>query len=156
MTATELIEFHENCRAHLPDFVRLNERWIAEFFEIEEVDRELARDPEAVIRRGDLILTVTLGDAVVGCCALFRHADASFELARMAVDPPFQGRGIGAALVEKAIERARGLGGVRITLLTNTVLAPAIALYRRHGFETVREGPHPDYTRCNLVLERSI
>jgi len=156
VTATELIEFHENCRAHLADFVRLNEGWIAEFFEIEEIDRELARDPDAVIRRGGLVLTATLGDAVVGCCALFRHADASFELARMAVDPPIQGRGIGAALLERAVERARALGGVRITLLTNSVLAPAIALYRRHGFFTVHEGPHPDYNRCNLILGRSI
>lgn len=36
--------------------------------------------------------------------------------------------------------------------LSNTVLAPAIGLYRNHGFETTHLGSHPDYQRCNIVM----
>lgn len=39
-----------------------------------------------------------------------------------------------------------------ITLLSNTILEPAISLYKKHGFETVHLGPHPDYERCNIEM----
>ena len=40
---------------------------------------------------------------VVGVVALFRIGDGQFELARMAVDPAFQGQGIGRALAKAAL-----------------------------------------------------
>lgn len=36
------MEIHENNPARLPDFIRLNEQWIAHYFAIEEPDRALA------------------------------------------------------------------------------------------------------------------
>lgn len=54
--------------------------------------------------------------------------------------------------MEIAIEWAREQGAARVTLLSNTVLAPAIALYRKFGF--VQTGAeHPDYRRCNIQME---
>ena len=40
-----------------------------------------------------------------------------------------------------------------IYLLSNTVLGAPISLYRKHGFQTVTEGAHPIYARCNIVME---
>ena len=34
-----------------------------------------------------------------------------------------------------------------------SLLAPSIALYRKHGFEAVSEGSHASYARCNVVME---
>ncbi|MBZ0105708.1 MAG: hypothetical protein K8H84_08765 [Sulfuricella denitrificans] len=41
-----------NNKQYLPDFIRLNEAWIARYFRIEEADRELARNPAKIIADG--------------------------------------------------------------------------------------------------------
>lgn len=150
------MEIHENCSAHLPRFVELNERWIREHFAIEAADETLAADPGSIVRRGGRVFTATIGDEVIGACALFHEAPGSYELARMAVDPRFQGRGIARALAERALGRARELGADRVFLLSNTKLGPAMGLYRSLGFGVVQEGPHPVYSRCNVVMERRL
>jgi ribosomal protein S18 acetylase RimI-like enzyme len=48
------------------------------------------------------------------------------------------------------------MGATDVRLYTNTVLSPAVALYRKFGFRTVSEGPHPLYARCNIVMEKSL
>jgi len=45
------------------------------------------------------------------------------------------------------------LCGVGACVFTCLVLAPSIALYRKHGFEAVSEGSHASYARCNVVME---
>jgi len=147
------MEIHENCIAHLDRFVELNERWIREHFEAEDADRKLASAPESVIRAGGIVFTATEGDAVVGACALFRESADVYELARMAVDPPYQRRGIARMLAERALARARELEARKVVLLSNTALEAAMSLYRSLGFTVVGEGPHPVYSRCNVVME---
>jgi ribosomal protein S18 acetylase RimI-like enzyme len=134
------------------EFIRLNELWIAEHFEIEAMDRQLSEDPGRVLREGGHIFSAIIEDIVVGVAALFRDAPDQFELARMAVDPAYRGRGIGRALALAALQKARDEGATRVTLGSNTKLAPALALYRSLGFTVVREGAHPEYARCNITM----
>jgi len=150
------LKIHENEPSHFEAFVALNERWIIECFELEDPDAELRRNPEAVIEKGGYIFTVLDDETVVGTCALFRAGEHEFELARMAVDPGHQRRGIGKALAEHALERAREEGATRVFLLTNTILRPALSLYRTLGFGVVEQGQHPEYSRCNVVMEKSL
>lgn len=72
---------------------------------------------------------------------------------RLAVEPSQRGNGYGSILIRAAMERAKERGAESIYLLSNTKLQPAIALYQKHGFQTVTEGPHPLYARCNIVME---
>lgn len=60
----------------------------------------------------------------------------------LAVDDSARGRGIGRALVEAAVERARGLGARRVTLRVLGPNAPARRLYESLGF--VVEGLAPE------------
>src|SRR5262245_58433472 len=106
-----------------------------------------------MVREGGNIVSLLLDDGVVGVDALCRDAHRRYELARMAVDPRARGKGFGDVLMRAAIELAKKDGADTLFLLSNTVLSPAIALYRKHGFETVSEGPHPVYARCNIVME---
>jgi ribosomal protein S18 acetylase RimI-like enzyme len=54
----------------------------------------------------------------------------------MYVSPEFRGRGIGAALLDKAVDYARMLGTVRQIVLSVTASnVVAIKLYRSRGFE---------------------
>lgn len=139
--------------SHCDAFVRLNEHWINEHFTLEEADRRLAADPYRIVRDGGHILSLADAGRVLGVCALIREHEHRYQLARMAVDPRERGKGHGEALIAAALERAREDGARSVYLLSNTVLAPAIALYRKHGFKTVSEGPHPVYARCNIVME---
>jgi ribosomal protein S18 acetylase RimI-like enzyme len=53
----------------------------------------------------------------------------------LAVAPEAQGRGVGRALTEACIERARAAGKRRVVLLTAPTMTVAHALYRSLGFE---------------------
>jgi GNAT superfamily N-acetyltransferase len=74
-----------------------------------------------------------------------------YEFTKMAVDDAYQGKKIGQLLSEAAIIKARELNAEKIILYSNTVLAPAIALYKKLGFiEIPLDGP---YKRSNIKME---
>lgn len=150
------MKIETNNIAHLPEFVRLNEIWISEHFSLEEADRDLAADPGKVIENGGFIFSLESEGQVIGVCALFRDAPERFQLARMAIEPSLRGRGHGRRLMEHALEQARANGASSVYLLSNTILEPAIALYKAFGFVTVSSGQHPVYARCNIVMERQL
>ncbi len=145
-----------NNAAHFGDFIRLNELWISEHFSIEEADRALAADPAKVVFDGGYIFSLLDGERVVGVCALFKESSQRYQLARMAVEPAERGNGYGNRLIEHALAHAKTLGASSVFLLSNTVLQAAIALYKKHGFAIVSTGAHPEYARCNIVMERAV
>jgi ribosomal protein S18 acetylase RimI-like enzyme len=139
--------------AHEEAFRRLNEAWITKYFVIEASDRKVLDAPDRhILRKGGHILVATLADQVVGVCALLKMEDGRFELAKMAVEPEFQGRGIGLLLGQAAVARARELGAPYVYLESNTKLRPAIALYEKLGFRKVVRRPSP-YARSNIQME---
>jgi GNAT superfamily N-acetyltransferase len=137
-------------------FIRLNEQWITEYFSIEEVDKRLAENPMQIVECGGHIISLVEVDRVIGVCALFKESDDCFQLARMAVDTKERGKGYGDVLIKAAIGRASSRGAKIIYLVSNTVLTPAISLYRKHGFIIREEGQHPVYARANIIMERSL
>jgi GNAT superfamily N-acetyltransferase len=136
------------------EFRRLNEAWISEYFEMEETDHKVLDHPEDYIldSGGEILFAVERG-TVAGTCALIKMADGpfDFELAKMAVDPMFRGRGIGQQLGAAIIDRARIRGAKTIFLESNTILAPAISLYRKLGFVETERQPTP-YARGNIHM----
>ncbi|MFV5998619.1 GNAT family N-acetyltransferase [Streptomyces sp. NPDC056231] len=140
-------------------FRALNEEWISRLFTLQEEDRAVLADPfgRIVGPGGDVLLAHEPGsDAVVGCIALLAYPDAVFELAKMAVAPTAQGRGIGRQLIAAAIDRARALGGARLFLGTNSKLAPAIHLYENAGFARITRDRLPVadyYARADILME---
>jgi GNAT superfamily N-acetyltransferase len=82
-----------------------------------------------------------------------KQSDAVFELAKMAVRPSHQGRGLGERLGRAAIQHARERGAATIFLETNDMLQNAIRLYARLGFVHAPR-PHPSpYVRSNVYME---
>jgi GNAT superfamily N-acetyltransferase len=138
---------------HQQAFKALNEAWITRYFTIEPADRAMLDDPQGyILDRGGAILVAVIGETVVGVCGVLCAGAAGFELAKMAVAPEAQGRGIGTLLGRAAIEKARALGGRRLFLESNTILTAAMALYAKLGFTKVEAGPSP-YCRCNIRME---
>jgi GNAT superfamily N-acetyltransferase len=139
--------------AHRDGFRRLNEAWISRYFRIEAPDSRVLEAPQREIldKGGDIIVAVRDGD-VVGVCALLRVDASTFELAKMAVAESARGLGIGYLVGQEAIRRATSAGATRLILESNTVLTPAIALYRKLGFVEVA-GMLSEYSRCNIHME---
>jgi GNAT superfamily N-acetyltransferase len=81
------------------------------------------------------------------------HAPGVLELAKMAVDRAARGRGYGELLMRAAIAHARRAGARKVTLVSYTRLAPAIAHYRTCGFVEVPIEPGIEYTRADIQME---
>ena len=152
--AARLVTWRPDLRAQ---FERLNREWIERWFVVEDADRTVFADPGArIVEPGGQIFFVVDEAGVRGTCAMIRHNAETFELAKMAVEPAAQGRGYGDRLVEAAVEFARAAGARRIILVSNTLLGPALNLYRKHGFCDVPLDPANGYTRADIQLELSL
>lgn len=130
----------------------LNEEWITRHFKLEEKDRETITHPEKILEDGGQIVMAYVGEEAVGCCALIRMDEESFEVAKMAVTLRQQGRGFGRAVLAATIDEARRLGAKRLYLETNSSLTPAITLYKSLGFREIPAHPSP-YARADVFME---
>ena len=136
-------------------FKALNEEWIAAWFKMEEADYKSLDNPDGnIIKKGGHIFVSLYNDEPVGVCALVKmnDPDYDYELAKMAVSPKAQGKSIGWLLGQAIIRKAKLLGARNIYLESNTMLKPAIGLYRKLGFKKVSGRPTP-YERCNIQME---
>jgi ribosomal protein S18 acetylase RimI-like enzyme len=89
---------------------------------------------------------------VVGFVVLVLEPD-SLEVESIAVDPKWQGRGIGGRFLDLADERARAAGRNRVTLYTNQAMTENVDLYLSRGFVEVRRGEQDGYQRVWFVKE---
>jgi putative acetyltransferase len=152
----EILEYEPRFRDY---FRQLNLEWIERFFRIEPPDREILEDPETfVLSKGGHIFFARLGTEIVGTCALLKHDDGTFELAKMGVTPRAQGKQVGRRLAEAAIRQARTVGASAVFLETNSRLIPAIRLYESLGFihEAPPPGQHERYARADVFMRLKI
>ena len=150
------MKIHENLEEHLPSFIKLNQDWISEYFEIEDIDIALAKNPKKIIDDGGFVFSLVDNKTIVGVCALFNEGNGVFELARMAVAKQCQGQGYGSVLIKTCLNKLNHIGASKVHLLSNTKLTTAINLYKKHGFETVSLGQHPVYSRANIIMALNI
>lgn len=149
----EVLEFIPFSSVYAQDFARLNYEWLETYFEIEEHDREMLDDPENyIIKQGGYIFLAKMGDEIVGTTALIHVDNETYELAKMAVSPKYQGKKIGQKLMDHVIESARKLGIKTLILESNTKLTPALNLYFKTGFREIPQQASP-YARCNIRMQ---
>ena len=143
-----------------PDLARafhdLNIAWIERLFRVEPADLKTLEHPqEAIIDHGGEIFFALIDGVPVGCCAAVHEGNGRWELSKMAVDPAFQGRGLGEALGAAVVQHALKHGATELYLLTNSSLHGAIRLYERLGF---RHRPMPGntpYARSDVYMVHS-
>jgi ribosomal protein S18 acetylase RimI-like enzyme len=87
-----------------------------------------------------------LAGHVVGWALVSRLDDELF-LSQLSVDPAFGRRGIGTALLQDCIERARAVGEPSLLLDTQADVVWNAPWYARHGFEAVPVGSWTDALR---------
>ncbi|MGZ6019184.1 MAG: GNAT family N-acetyltransferase [Phenylobacterium sp.] len=84
--------------------------------------------------KGELLIAVRPAGEVMGCVALRPQSDGDAEMKRLYVTPAGRGLGLGRALVEAIVSRARAIGYAGIKLDTLPTMTQALALYRQAGF----------------------
>lgn len=147
----QVVRYREEFRSA---FERLNREWIETYFVLEAADREILGDPRGTILDpgGQVFFVLERGEAM-GTCAVLRQSADECEIAKMAVAPDARGRGYGDLLMEASLAYAREIHSSRVVIVSNTVLSPAIRLYRKHGFVEVSLASDGRYRRANIRLE---
>jgi GNAT superfamily N-acetyltransferase len=84
------------------------------------------------------------------------HEPGTLELAKMAVSPSAQGRGVGRLLGEACIAFARTTGARTLMLHSSSKLAPALHLYETLGFHRAPMPPGVEYLRADVHMELAL
>ncbi|MFV0279637.1 MAG: GNAT family N-acetyltransferase [Rhodoblastus sp.] len=91
---------------------------------------------------------------------LSRRAADEAEILTIAVAPGARGAGLATALLGNHLSRLARLGVSNLFLEVDESNRPALALYRRYGFEQVGRRPayyaKPDGARTNALILKSI
>ena len=133
-----MITIIEYVEKYQPQFYKLNEIWLDKYNLKESHDLLILNNPEQmIISKGGFIWLAKTGDDIVGTVALIKETDEIFELAKMAVDDEFKGRGISKILIETAINKAKQLGAKKLELFSNHQLIAALQLYKKYGFTQI-------------------
>jgi len=150
--AIEIVEYQPHYARYFRD---LNYEWLEKYFEVEPYDRIVLNDPQKqIIKLGGYVFFARVEAEVVGACALLKHTERKYELAKMGVTERFRGRGVGRRLTQAAIDKARALGAEKLVLATSRLLPAANHLYESLGFQYADMsviGPLP-YKRETIVM----
>jgi acetyltransferase len=89
----------------------------------------------------------------VGVARLAREIDSTTAEFAVIVEPDVKGRGLGAHLVQRLIDWARGPGVAEIVGLVLADNAPMLAFVRRLGFEVHRVAGDDSVLEARLTLQ---
>jgi GNAT superfamily N-acetyltransferase len=97
-------------------------------------------DHRESIRAKD-VWVLDLGGRILGVIELERRADHVW-IDNVAIEPSWQGRGLGRRLLRHAEDEARRLELAELRLLTNERYVDNIAMYNRYGYLETHREPH--------------
>ena len=146
----EIVPFTDELAHH---FTALNKAWVEKYFEIEPVDEKMLGNPrQYFIDKGGFIFFAMFNNEVAGTFALLKVSNTIFELSKMAADEKFQGKNIGNAMIAFCLQEARKMKLEKVCLHSNTILGPAIHLYKKYGFIEVPDFIS-EFKRSNIKME---
>ena len=85
-------------------------------------------------RNGQVVGSVMLYPPASDAYAGYTEAATAPELRLLAVAPSARGSGVGRALVEECVRRARGMGAAELGLHTSRSMEVALRMYEQMGF----------------------
>ncbi|AVR45902.1 GNAT family N-acetyltransferase [Christiangramia fulva] len=142
---------------YVEDFKNLNFQWLEEFFWVEPHDEEVLGKPQKyIIDPGGMIFFVRENEEIIGCVALMKMEEDTFELTKMAVKPGFRGKKIGQKLLQHTLKFAQDKGWKSLVIYSNRKLENAIHLYRKYRFEEIPIGENNPYSRGDIKLRLNL
>jgi len=153
---TEMIKIIPYENIYHKDFKQLNLEWLDKYHLTESHDLMVLDDPEGtILQNGGYIWLAKDEDVIAGTAALINEGHGIYELAKMAVAPSYQGRGISKLLIETCIAKARETGGKKLLLYSNHQLLTALKLYEKYGFHNVEVKDSP-FETADVKMEMDI
>lgn len=147
----KIIPFRPDLAKYFRD---LNLSWLENHFYVEPKDSELLENCKSnIIDKGGYIFFAEKDAVIVGCYALIKLKDSSYELGKMAVDQAHQGQKIGQKLMIHGIAFAKSQHWKDLILYSNTILEPAIYIYKKFGFREVLLEKNTPYARSNIKMQ---
>jgi N-acetylglutamate synthase-like GNAT family acetyltransferase len=149
------IVFFENIYAAA--FKQLNLEWLEAYGLFEPADLNYLDNPQSnILEQGGRILIAITGNDVIGTCAIILETNNTAELAKLAVSPNAQGKGVGRMLAIESIKEARKMGLKKIFLVSNKKLNRAIRLYESIGFKHMPIPKDTIYKTADVYMEFQI
>jgi ribosomal protein S18 acetylase RimI-like enzyme len=108
----------------------------------DEIERDLARTPQARFSGENVILVAKAADTVVGLCwcVLFNPGTGlEAEVAEVFVDPAFRAQGIGGRLLRRAVDLFRERHVTFAAVWTRESNPQAVHLYEEAGFRKTEQ-----------------
>lgn len=131
----------------------LNRAWLVGHGLIEQADEPQLVDPQGtIIETGGQIYVAVEDGVVIGTCGIGPHGEGEFEIVKLAVATSAQGKGVGRQLVDACVSYARAQRAQRITLLSSSLLCPALRLYERAGFRYEPPPPTNPYATADVYM----
>lgn len=90
---------------------------------------------------------------IIGCAGALHKKEDNFEFVKIYLSKEFRKKGLGNTLLEHLISHAKKSKARKITLYSNSLLEPAIKLFRKNNFEivTLEDSKYP--VGCNIYME---
>lgn len=102
---------------------------------LEEEDKFTLKNPDkAYLDEGGFVFFALYDNKVVGCVALKRLDENTFEFAKLFIDPNARNLGIATKLIERCISRCRENDATELWLQTTMAMPEAHKLYYKLGF----------------------
>jgi ribosomal protein S18 acetylase RimI-like enzyme len=118
-----------------------------------EIDPSLNPDLDDIVtyylESGHQFVVAITGDRIVGTGGLLIEKQKEGRIVRLSVIRELRGLGIGQAVVNELLQRAKNRHLLRINVETNLDWYPAIGLYRRCGFREL----YTDDESVHMVLD---
>jgi len=129
-----IIDYNPSLKAH---FYKLAGPGLTEVVngKLEEEDLETLHNPdEAYIKHGGFLFYALFKDQIVGCVALKRLDEDTFEFAKLYVNPTYRNLGIATKLIERCISRCKENHVCKLWLQSPMSMQEAHKLYHKLGF----------------------
>jgi ribosomal protein S18 acetylase RimI-like enzyme len=138
-------------------FKAINEQWISDMFQMEQLDRDILQFPQQRIIEpgGNIWFAQHPSLGVIGTCAIVKKTEGVFELTKMGVLKQARGLKAGERLLQHVLVESEQMPIECLFLLTNEDCAAAIHLYEKNGFvhdAQIMTQFGSAYERCNVAM----
>ena len=124
-------------------FNQLAGPWLTDVVDVKHEEEELEtlyHPDEVYIKHGGFLFFALYKNKAVGCVALKRLDEESFELARLYINPTYRNQGITTKLIERCISRCKENHVSELWVQTSMSMHEALKLYYKLGFDN-KEAP---------------
>ncbi len=101
--------------------------------------RETLKEFDRPLSDREKIWIVEKDERIMGCLAVVKHSEHVAQMRWFLVHPELRGNGIGTRMFKEAVEFIDECGYTSAFLYTQDILHTAAMVYRKFGFEIVKE-----------------